>query len=57
MITDALVLNPWDREIFRDGKFHFHPEYVEALAHQGLDAEPQLRIPASAIRLAKGEII
>ena len=54
LITDALVLNPWDREIFRDGKFHFHPEYVEALARQGFDAEPQLLIPASAIRLAKG---
>ena len=25
LITDALVLNPWDREIFRDGEFHFHP--------------------------------
>jgi hypoxanthine phosphoribosyltransferase len=54
LITDALVLNPWDREIFRDGKFHFHPEYVEALAHQGLEAAPQMLIPASVIRLAKG---
>ena len=54
LITDALVLNPWDREIFRDGEFHVHPEYVAALAHQGLDAEPQLLIPASSIRLAKG---
>jgi hypothetical protein len=53
LITDALVLNPWDREIFRDGKFHFHPEYAEALAQQGIDAEPQLLIPASTIELAK----
>jgi hypoxanthine phosphoribosyltransferase len=41
LITDALVLNPWDREIFRDGEFHLHPEYVEALAQQGRNAEPQ----------------
>lgn len=54
LITDALVLNPWDREIFRDGMFHFHPEYVEALAQQGIEVEPQMLIPATAIRLAKG---
>jgi uncharacterized protein len=54
LITDALLLNPWDREIFRDGKFQFHPEYVEALTHQGLEASPQMLIPASIIGLAKG---
>ncbi len=54
LITDELVLNPWDREILRDGVFHFHPEYVEALAHQGLEAKPHLLIPAKEIRLAKG---
>jgi hypothetical protein len=54
LITDALVLNPWDREILRDGAFCFHPEYVKALAHQGLAAGPELLIPAAAIRLAKG---
>jgi hypoxanthine phosphoribosyltransferase len=54
LITDALVLNPWDREIFRDEKFHFHPEYVEALAHQGVEAGPQMLIHASNIRLDKG---
>jgi hypoxanthine phosphoribosyltransferase len=55
LITDALVLNPWDREVFREGKFHFHPEYVQALAQQGINAEPQLLIPASAIQLAKSQ--
>ena len=54
LITDELVLNPWDREILRDGVFHFHPEYVEALAHQGLEAKPHLLIPAMEIKLAKG---
>jgi len=47
LITDALVLNPWDREIYRDGAFHFHPEYAAALAEQGLPADPSLLIPAT----------
>jgi hypoxanthine phosphoribosyltransferase len=47
LITDALVLNPWDREIYRDGAFHFHPEYAAALAEQGLAADASLLIPAT----------
>ncbi len=54
LITDALILNPWDREIYRDGGFHFHPEYVEALALQNLEPEPHWVISASDFRLAKG---
>jgi hypoxanthine phosphoribosyltransferase len=54
IITDELLLNPWDREIYRDGKFIFHPEYVEALSQQGLAASPELLIHASPMRLAKG---
>jgi hypoxanthine phosphoribosyltransferase len=54
LVTDALLLNPWDREILRDGKFHFHPEYVEALAQQGIKPEPALLIQATEIKLAKG---
>ena len=54
LITDALVLNPWDREILRDGMFRIHPEYVEALGDQGLEAEPHLLIPATEIQLGKG---
>ena len=53
LISDELILNPWDREIYRDGEFHFHPEYVEALAKQGLEAGPELLIPANEFRLAK----
>jgi hypoxanthine phosphoribosyltransferase len=53
LITDALILNPWDREVFRDGAFQFHPEYVQALAQQGLEADPSLLIDAPAIEIAK----
>lgn len=53
IITDELLLNPWDREIFREGAFHFHPEYVQALAHQDLDARPELLIQANEFHLAK----
>jgi hypoxanthine phosphoribosyltransferase len=53
IITDELLLNPWDREMLRDGEFHFHPEYVEALRHQGVAVSPDLLIPATSIRLAK----
>jgi len=53
IMTDELLLNPWDREILRDGEFRFHPEYVEALTHQGLEVGPELLIPASRFQLAK----
>jgi hypoxanthine phosphoribosyltransferase len=54
LVSDELILNPWDREIYRDGDFHFHPEYVEALKQQGLEAGAELRIPAGKFKLAKG---
>jgi hypoxanthine phosphoribosyltransferase len=44
IITDELLLNPWDREVLRDGEFRFNPEYAEALMHQGLEAKPELLI-------------
>jgi uncharacterized protein len=40
IISDELILNPWDREILRDGQFQPHPEYLGAFAQQGLE-EPQ----------------
>jgi len=54
LITDELLLNPWDREIFHDGEFRFHPEYLNALAKQGLEVDSMrlMNIPASII--AKG---
>lgn len=54
LITDALLLNPWDREVLRDGTFHFHPEYVKALEHQDKRPEPALLIKATPFVLAKG---
>lgn len=54
LITEELVLNPWDREIYRDGAFRFHPEYVGALAEQGLAAGPALLMAATPFVAAKG---
>jgi hypoxanthine phosphoribosyltransferase len=53
IITDELLLNPWDREMLHDGKFQFHPEYEEALKHQGVEPTTDLLIPANVIGLAK----
>ena len=53
LITDTLLLNPWDREILRDGKFQFHPEYAEALAQQRVEPDGSLLIQATPIELAK----
>lgn len=47
LISDALFLLPWGREIVEDGSFVPHPEYARALAMQGLDASTlQLGIDA-----------
>jgi len=54
LITDELLLNPWDREILKDGAFQFHPEYAEALAQQGLKANAELLIDTSEVEIAKG---
>jgi hypoxanthine phosphoribosyltransferase len=53
LITDELVLNPWDREIYRDGSFQFHPEYIAALVEQGVEAGMELLIPATPFVPAK----
>lgn len=54
LISDELLLNPWDREIFVDGKFQFHPEYVEAMEKQAIKPESKLLIGAKEMKLAKG---
>ncbi len=54
LITDKLVMNPWDREVYRDGAFIFHPEYAAALAQQGVAADTSLLIPAPRLLAAKG---
>jgi hypoxanthine phosphoribosyltransferase len=40
LVSDALILNPWDREIFRDGAFEPHPEYRGAFEQQGITPDP-----------------
>ena len=54
IISDELILNPWDREIWQDGRFLFHPEYVQALKQQGWEADASLLIQAGIIKPAKG---
>ena len=34
LTTDALVLFPWDEQVYIDGQWHPHPELVEALKYQ-----------------------
>lgn len=53
VISDALLLNPWDREILRADGFQFHPEYVEALAQQGLTVNSSLLVAAPVFPIAK----
>lgn len=54
LITDALILNPWDREIWKDGAFQCHPEYVDALRQQGQKMDASFLIDAEVIEIAKG---
>lgn len=34
LTTDELLVFPWDEEIYREGRWQMHPEYVEALQAQ-----------------------
>lgn len=54
LVTDELLLNPWDREIFANGAFQPHPEYVEALVQQGVEADWKFTLDVPAIAVAKG---
>jgi hypoxanthine phosphoribosyltransferase len=31
LVTDALVIFPWDRQVYQEGKWQSHPEYDEAV--------------------------
>jgi len=53
LITDELILNPWDRETLRDGEYIFHPEYVHALQLQGIAADSSLLLGVETIAPAK----
>jgi hypoxanthine phosphoribosyltransferase len=49
----GLILNPWDREIWKDGTFQLHPEYIEGLRQQGLKVDASFLIDAEVIEIAK----
>jgi uncharacterized protein len=38
LATDALILFPWDEQVYQDGKWQPHPELVAALKQQNLEA-------------------
>lgn len=40
LVSDALLMNPWDREILQDGTFVMHPEYDAAIRAQEDDPSP-----------------
>jgi len=39
LVTDALVIFPWDARIYQDGRWQTHPELLEALRHQDSKTE------------------
>lgn len=39
LISDALIIFPWDREIYAGGKWQAHPELAAALAQQRPEAQ------------------
>lgn len=53
LVSDALLMNPWDREVYQDGAFRLHPEYADALGQQGITPAPDLLIDAPAFELAR----
>lgn len=42
LVTDALVLFPWDRQVYLDGRWQPHPELAEALRAQGIGSHSLL---------------
>lgn len=50
LISDELLLNPWDREIVADSEFVLHPEYVEALKYQTDTQAETYRLGVEAIK-------
>ena len=53
LISDALILNPWDREILVETEFHFHPEYLNAMNSQNLRPDLMDLLPPTAEKIAK----
>jgi hypoxanthine phosphoribosyltransferase len=53
IVTDELILNPWDREMLHDGEFILHPEYAWALEQQGIVADSSLLLGIEPVKLAR----
>jgi uncharacterized protein len=51
LVSDALLINPWDREIIQDGKIVLHPEYLYALELQQIPPGSILQLPGGTIHL------
>jgi hypoxanthine phosphoribosyltransferase len=49
LISDGLLLNPWDREVVEAGQIVFHPEYMFALEKQHI-------APASVLPMGDGAV-
>ena len=45
LISDALLINPWDREIVQEGQVIFNPEYQYALELQHIPPASTLPLP------------
>jgi hypoxanthine phosphoribosyltransferase len=53
IITDELVLNPWDREIYNGSSFTPHPEYTKAFEEQGLKIDQSYILGIKTSKIAK----
>jgi hypothetical protein len=55
IISDELIINPWDREVIKDGQIVPNVEYVQALNLQKIPLESMLPIPGmESFKLDKG---
>ena len=53
VISDALIVNPWDREVLSGERFVIHPEYLDALTPHQSPPDKSFRVPAPAYTLAR----
>jgi uncharacterized protein len=53
LVSDALIVNPWDREVLVDAAFAVNPEYAAAFAEQGLAPDASFLIAAGSFKVAK----
>ncbi len=57
IISDELIINPWDREVIKEGQIIPNAEYMQALATQNIPPESVLPMPGVEIaHLAKIKI-